>query len=191
MSSTDIKDQPMFCMNSFYYSLEECIYGLHEEYELEPCDYPVKMCYANEVVRGHVISTEDLCVRIFEEYLEERFGRFPITAEYFANEVAEGFLQSTYEMCDIDEWPEEIDGMDRLVSLIDWFLFWNIPIYRLLGDFGWFNPSQHCIGVEVLQGALETFERVNRDKHFTYGEGHESALITWEFVKDYVGEGDR
>ncbi|MEM7771054.1 MAG: hypothetical protein AAF327_11155 [Cyanobacteria bacterium P01_A01_bin.37] len=191
MNSTDIKDGPLFCGDDFYHSLEDCIFHLHEWSGFVEDDYPVEVRYANEVACGHVISTEDLCVRIFEEYLEEGFGRFPITAEYFANEVAEGFLESTCEMCDIDEWPEEIDGLKRLTDLIDWVLFWNIPIYRLLGDFEWFNPSQHCIGLEVLEGALETFERVNRAKHFTYTEGPESALITWEFVKDYVGEGDR
>ncbi|MEM9451143.1 MAG: hypothetical protein AAGA75_21755 [Cyanobacteria bacterium P01_E01_bin.6] len=192
MNSTDIKDRPMFGRDAFGYSLEEFIFALHEEQELEADDYPVEVHYAKKR-HGHVICAEDLCRRFFEDFwLDKEKKRFwAPSAEYFSDYVvAEDFIENTYEFSDVDPWPntDELHGLKRLTDLIDWFLFWNWPIYRLLGDFEWFKPEQHCIGVEVLQGALETFERVNRDKHFTYTEGSESALITWEFVKDYVRE---
>lgn len=96
-----------------------------------------------------------------------------------AETLAERFLENLYEFCE-DDCPSEAKdciGVDDLRWAIDWFLFWNRPLFRAFGQYRWFDPSVHVIGINVLEGALQRFELVNREHHFVYVPDYKAIYL--------------
>jgi len=103
-----------------------------------------------------------------------------------AETIATDLLENLYE--DLDDPPDTpIVGLEALQSGLDWFMFWNAGLYRLLGGFLWFEPGQHSIGLPVLEWHLERFALAQRANHYIYLPKFSRQIhITAEEIQKYA-----
>ena len=148
----------------YFYEVEDFICHL-EDCDVPPSEWPEN---AYECKRGYSKVLSFSCVA--EGLLEDVLWRpgDGLHNWMIAENIAEWFYESTYEFVD-SQWPDpDFEGVKDLQWALDWFMFWNTVIFRLLGEYSWFDPAVYCIGPNVLQAALERFQQLNWQKHFTF-----------------------
>ena len=135
---------------------------------------------ASRKVYGYVFSAEDIVERLFENFLEAKDDSLE-PGWTKAEHVLEYAMESVYNMCDEDvDYRGEADTeVNLLQSAIDWWLFWNVGLFRMFSECRWFNPEKHSIGLCVIDFALEKFTRKFNEHYWAYSESNRTLTLDW------------
>lgn len=161
-------------MRYFYDDYEDPVYDaveLHERLEHEGDDcflYWPQTVYPEKEVPLR-LNAKDQAERIVERLIEDYFARQNKPSRWFhsyctGEQVLEWWLEEYYDCCDWYDGPSEkacecIYRAEQIMQdAINWWLFWNAGFIRMLANWLAWEPTRWCIGITVIEQAVEKAE---------------------------------
>jgi hypothetical protein len=167
----------------YHASLEEYVEAKLEE--LYPSDFPNSSEFPNRIwtcEREH--STFGPAVSIAAELHDRYLNGEPLRAECLVEYLAQSYIEDVTFYVDFDMDVELIpEALKQLEQSIAAFRILNAPIVALFGRHPKFKPDRDCIGLSILQNAVEQCDwhhRVNYTESWDPNGAIELTEVFWD-----------
>ena len=117
------------------------------------------------------LDCEDRAQHITEWLVEDHLNRLNSDGWHTncsGESVIEGWLEEYYDCCDWFDGPSSSaevaisEAESIMQDAINWWMFWNAGLIKALSKYLWWKPWQWCVGITVIEQAIEKAETALR-----------------------------